>query len=68
MAAGWLDLLAAALGGGLIVKVLDILYEEFRQRSDRPWHALASPSLVIPVVGAVGPALYDFTTSLHWVR
>lgn len=30
----WLDLLAAALGGGAIVKALDILYQEARHRSD----------------------------------
>lgn len=31
----WLRLLAAALAGGLIVKFLDILYAEFRRRSER---------------------------------
>jgi hypothetical protein len=30
----WLKLLAAALGGGVTVKVLDILYQEFRRRSE----------------------------------
>lgn len=32
---GWFQLLTAALGGGLTVKALDILYQEFRQRKDR---------------------------------
>ncbi len=32
---GWLQLLTAALGGGVTVKVLDILYQEFRHRSER---------------------------------
>lgn len=32
---GWLQLLVAALGGGFTVKVLDILYQELRHRSDR---------------------------------
>ncbi len=32
---GWLHLLTAALGGGATVKVLDILYQEFRHRSER---------------------------------
>ncbi len=31
---GWLGLLAAALGGGLVVKFLDILYAEVRRRSE----------------------------------
>ena len=31
----WLRLLAAALGGGLVVKFLDILYAEFRRRSEK---------------------------------
>jgi hypothetical protein len=31
----WLTLLGAALGGGFTVKVLDIIYQEFRHRSDR---------------------------------
>lgn len=31
----WLRLLAAAFGGGLTVKLLDILYQEVRRRSDR---------------------------------
>ena len=31
----WLKLLLAAFGGGLIVKILDILYQEFRRRSER---------------------------------
>ena len=31
----WLKLLAAAFGGGLVVKFLDILYQEVRRRSDR---------------------------------
>lgn len=31
----WLRLLAAALGGGLVVKFLDILYQEVRRRSER---------------------------------
>ncbi|HEX7072470.1 MAG TPA: hypothetical protein VF226_00360 [Hyphomicrobiaceae bacterium] len=30
----WLKLLGAAVGGGVTVKVLDILYQEFRRRSD----------------------------------
>lgn len=34
MATEWFQLLAAALGGGFTVKVLDILYQEFRHRSD----------------------------------
>jgi hypothetical protein len=33
--ANWLDLFGAALGGGLTVKVLDIVYQEIRHRSDR---------------------------------
>ncbi|TAK87235.1 MAG: hypothetical protein EPO20_05380 [Betaproteobacteria bacterium] len=33
--ASWLDLLAAALGGGATVKGLDIAYQELRHRSDR---------------------------------
>jgi hypothetical protein len=32
---GWLQLLAAALGGGLTVKLLDIIYQEFRRWSER---------------------------------
>lgn len=32
--ADWFQLLAAALGGGVTVKVLDIVYQEFRHRSD----------------------------------
>jgi len=32
--ADWFKLLIAALGGGFTVKVLDILYREFRRRSD----------------------------------
>ncbi len=32
---GWFQLLAAALGGGVTVKVLDILYQELRRRSER---------------------------------
>lgn len=31
----WMKLLIAALGGGTIVKALDILYQEFRLRSER---------------------------------
>jgi hypothetical protein len=31
---GWLQLLAAALGGGLTVKLLDIIYQEFRRWSE----------------------------------
>lgn len=31
----WLRLLAAAFGGGLIVKLLDIVYQEARRRTDR---------------------------------
>ena len=31
----WFRLVAAALGGGLVVKFLDILYEELRRRSDK---------------------------------
>lgn len=34
MTIGWFDLLTAALGGGLTVKVLDIAYQEFRHRSE----------------------------------
>lgn len=33
--AEWIKLLTAALGGGLVVKALDILYQEIRLRSDR---------------------------------
>jgi hypothetical protein len=29
----WLTLIAAALGGGIAVKIFDIGYQEFRQRS-----------------------------------
>ncbi|MBI3043490.1 MAG: hypothetical protein HYY78_11785 [Betaproteobacteria bacterium] len=32
---GWLGVFGAALGGGLTVKLLDILYQEIRYRSDR---------------------------------
>ena len=32
---GWFQLLTAALGGGVTVKALDILYQEFRHRSER---------------------------------
>ncbi len=32
---GWFQLLTAALGGGFIVKALDIVYQEFRHRSER---------------------------------
>lgn len=31
----WLQFLGAAFGGGVTVKLLDILYQEFRRRSDR---------------------------------
>lgn len=31
MIGGWIDLFVAALGGGLTVKLLDILYQEYRQ-------------------------------------
>ena len=31
----WIRILAAAFGGGLVVKLLDILYQEIRRRSDR---------------------------------
>jgi len=34
MAANWLDLLGAGLGGGFIVKVLDYLYKEYRLRTE----------------------------------
>jgi hypothetical protein len=34
MAANWLDLLGAAFGGGLGVKLLDYLHDEFRRRRD----------------------------------
>ncbi|MBW1716479.1 MAG: hypothetical protein JRJ77_11770 [Deltaproteobacteria bacterium] len=34
MASSWLDLLGAGLGGGLIVKALDYLYQEYRLRSE----------------------------------
>lgn len=34
MVTGWFQLLAVALGSGFTVKVLDILYQEFRHRSD----------------------------------
>lgn len=33
--AGWFQLLSAALGGGITVKALDIVYQEFRHRKDR---------------------------------
>ena len=33
--ATWLDLLAAAVGGGLTVKVIDIIYQEIRRRSEQ---------------------------------
>ena len=32
---GWFQLLTAALGGGLTVKVLDIIYQEIRSWSER---------------------------------
>jgi hypothetical protein len=32
---GWLQLFAAALGGGLTVKVVDIVYQEVRRRLDQ---------------------------------
>lgn len=32
---GWFELLAAALGGGITVKALDIAYQELRHRSER---------------------------------
>ena len=31
----WIRILAAAFGGGLVVKLLDIVYQEIRRRSDR---------------------------------
>ncbi len=31
----WLQLFTAALGGGVTVKVLDIIYQEFRRRSEK---------------------------------
>ena len=31
----WIRVLAAALGGGLVVKLLDLAYQEIRRRSDR---------------------------------
>ena len=34
MTSSWLDLLGAGLGGGLIVKCLDYLYQEYRLRSE----------------------------------
>jgi hypothetical protein len=33
--ADWFKLLTAALGGGFVVKLLDIMYQEVRRRSDR---------------------------------
>lgn len=32
---GWVQLFTAALGGGLTVKVVDIIYQEVRRRLDR---------------------------------
>ena len=32
---GWIDLLIAAIGGGVIVKLLDIAYQELRRHFDR---------------------------------
>ena len=34
MNASWLDLLGAGISGGLIVKILDYLYQEYRRRSE----------------------------------
>lgn len=34
MNASWLDLLAAAFSGGIVVKLLDYIYEEYRRRSE----------------------------------
>ena len=34
MAADWLDLLGASLGGGLVVKIFDCLYKEYKLRSE----------------------------------
>jgi hypothetical protein len=31
----WLDLITAALGGGFVVKLLDVAYTEFRRRDDK---------------------------------
>ena len=32
--ATWLDLLTAAIGGGLLVKALDVAYQEYKRRSE----------------------------------
>ena len=37
--AAWRDLLAAALGGRLVVKALDIAYLEYQGRKQRTWTA-----------------------------
>lgn len=77
MATNWFELLSAAISGGLIVKLLDYAYSEYRRRSEKSESAKAlvnkhldpilkaSDELVGKLRSIASKDIYDFKISLE---